>query len=133
MLGFNGFGTGNINLYLRDNLFKELLCTNNQGQKQLSIDVNWFHVYAISIISSQSKFNYLVFFFLIMLLMHHLNLNTIFLRCFPYHFTCKFKRKCLIFYSIFCTYSKQEPSISSPLQNSMFCCQIQKLLPQSGS
>jgi len=42
-----------------------------------------------------------------------LYLNTILLRYVPYHFTCKFKCKCLIFYSIICTYSKQEPSISS--------------------
>ena len=42
-------------------------------------------------------------------------LNTILLRFVPNHFSCKFKRKRLIFYSIIRTYSEQEPSISSPM------------------
>jgi hypothetical protein len=46
-----------------------------------------------------------------MLSMHFL--NTLPLRCIPYHVTCKLKRKHLIFYSISGTYSKHEPSISS--------------------
>ncbi len=105
MLEFDGCGTGNLHLYLRDNLLQKILRANKWGQNQLSIDVNWCNVYDIPL-------NYQVFLLLIKLSMHHL--NTIFLRCFPYHFACKFKCKCLIFYSILRAYSKQEPSISSP-------------------
>jgi hypothetical protein len=79
--------------------------TCKQMRTNTTSTIGWFSVYAISL-------NYLVVFLLIKLSMHYL--NTIFLRCFPYHFTCKFKHKCLIFYSIFRAYSKQEQSISSP-------------------
>ncbi len=41
------FGTGNINWYLRHNLFKELPRANDRGQKQVSIDVNWLTVFSI--------------------------------------------------------------------------------------